>query len=61
MDKVIMHCDVCEKDFEQELEYISQVEWKCSICGTQLWMKEYIEEKPVDKEIKLGNGGALHA
>jgi len=60
MDKVIMHCDVCEKDFEQELEYISQIHWKC-LCGTQLWMKEFIDENPSTSKIKLGNGGALHA
>ena len=57
--RIKIKCDRCEKEFEQRVEYLSQIEWVCPKCkySDKTFTIELEDDEPNDEPIVMGKGG----
>ena len=58
MIRIKLWCEDCDDTFEQEVEFMSDINWACILCkGDNTWFRDSISDEPVGEPITLGKGG----
>jgi len=51
-------CDKCDNIYEQDIQYISDINWNCPKCNSrETAIIEFEDDEPDDSQIVMGKGG----
>ena len=54
--EVILHCEECDKDTKQSMEYISEIKYICKHCkSNNVYIKDCIHDETTP--LSVGRGG----
>lgn len=59
MMRIKLICDKCEKEWEQTVEYMSQIEWVCPSCKSKehTFSTEIEDDEKDNEPLVMGRGG----